>query len=215
MTFCADSSSVERSAHQSRDGGSIPTSALHFKAGSIRDFDSLVLRHYLGRRPSVVRFCAGAYAAGQLLGFISFGEPPRETCKRYGGRVFELSRLFLDDACGPNSETRFIGWAMREVRRLFPQVVGVVSYADPSAGHKGTIYKASNFKSDGRTDDERKSPRCDYYGVTDGKKYSRRSHVLEGTQIERRPRVSKHRYFYRFSLPQPAQPVAQQEAKTV
>ena len=75
----------------------------------------------------------------------------------------------------------------------------LLSYADPSAGHAGTIYKAANWKQDGRTDDERKSPRCDYYDARTGKKYGRRGNMPADAVIERRPRVSKWRFVYPLS----------------
>lgn len=71
-----------------------------------------------------------------------------------------------------------------------------MSYADPSVGHMGTVYKAANWIPDGRTDDERKTPRFDYADAATGKKYSRRGHVPEGVIIKRVPRVSKHRFYY-------------------
>jgi hypothetical protein len=71
-----------------------------------------------------------------------------------------------------------------------------VSYADPSVGHVGTVYKASNWMADGRTDDERKSPRCDYVDANTGKKYSRKSHIPAGAKVQRVPRVSKFRFVY-------------------
>ena len=61
----------------------------------------------------------------------------------------------------------------------------IVSYADPSAGHRGTIYQAANWKADGRTDDERKSPRCDYYDDRTGQKYGRRGNMPADAVIAR------------------------------
>jgi hypothetical protein len=78
-------------------------------------------------------------------------------------------------------------------QRHRPEVAALVSYADPSAGHAGTIYKAANWTADGRTDQERKTPRFDYADAATGKRYSRRGHVPEGVVIQRVPRVSKHR----------------------
>jgi hypothetical protein len=86
--------------------------------------------------------------------------------------------------------------AIKWVKSTFPNVDLLVSYADPSVGHKGTIYKAANWAQDGRTDQERKTPRFDY-GVG-SKVYSRRSHVPEGAEIMRIPRVSKFRFIYRL-----------------
>jgi len=98
-----------------------------------------------------------------------------------------------------NTESWFIGKAIKWVRRYHPEVGALVSYADPSVGHAGTIYLASNWVSDGATDDERKTPRADYIDESTGRKYSRRSHVPHAATLVRTPRVSKHRYVYRLS----------------
>jgi tRNAHis guanylyltransferase len=82
------------------------------------------------------------------------------------------------------------------IRKERPDVKYLVSYADPSVGHRGQIYKAANWKSDGLTDDERKSPRFDYACADTGKKYSRRGHVPDHVTIKRVPRISKHRFVY-------------------
>jgi len=80
-----------------------------------------------------------------------------------------------------------------------PAVKVLVSYADPSAGHAGVIYRAANWTPDGRTDDERKTPRADYADAVTGKLYSRRGHVPAGVTIKRVARVSKHRFVYRLA----------------
>lgn len=119
--------------------------------------------------------------------------------KRYGGVTWELARLWIDDSVPANAETFLIARAVRFIRRNRPDVKALVSYADPSAEHSGTIYKAANWIADGRTDDERKTPRFDYADAATGKRYSRRGHVPEGVEIQRIARVSKFRFFYRLS----------------
>ncbi len=129
------------------------------------------------------------------VGVIVFALPPRETCKRYGVSVcWELARLFIEDSEPKNTETWFVSRAIRWVKVTRSEVECLVSYADPSVGHSGVIYRAGNWIADGRTDQERKSPRCDY--EADGKRYSRRGHIPEGLVITRVPRVSKFRFVY-------------------
>jgi len=93
------------------------------------------------------------------VGCIVYSAPPREADKRYGGKTWELARLYLLDSIPSNAETWLIGRSVRYIKRHRKEVEFLLSYADPSAGHRGTIYRAANWKSDGRTDDERKSPR--------------------------------------------------------
>lgn len=159
----------------------------------------MIQRHYIGRWPGVCMLVLALKRAGIAIGVIVFALPPRETMKRYGGETWELARLWLDDSVPHNAETYLIGRAVRYIRQHHKQVKALVSYADPSAGHTGTIYKAANWQPDGRTDQERKTPRFDYADGATGKRYSRRGHVPEGTAIVRIPRVSKNRFVYRMS----------------
>ncbi len=158
----------------------------------------MIRRHYLGRWPGVCVLNLLMLRDDQPLGLIVFALPPRETSKRYGAAVWELARLWIDDSVPANAETWLIAAATRWIKQR--KLVDVlVSYADPSAGHGGTIYRAANWIADGRTDDDRKTPRFDYACAETGKKYSRRGHVPEGVTIERVPRVSKHRFLYRLA----------------
>lgn len=161
----------------------------------------MIRRHYIGKWPGVCVLTLGLRREGALLGVIVFALPPRETMKRYGVETWELARLWIEDSVPKNGETYVIGRAVRYIRRHRPEVGALVSYADPSAGHAGTIYKAANWEIDGRTDQERRTPRFDYGDALTGKRYSRRSHVPADAVIQRIPRVSKHRFFYRLKEP--------------
>jgi hypothetical protein len=160
--------------------------------------DHLVRRHYLHRWPGVV-VCTLALINLQprAIGCIVFALPPRETMKRYGVPLcWELARLFIEDETPRNAETWFMCRAIHWVRKNRPDVGCLVSYADPSVGHRGIIYQAGNWIPDGRTDEERKTPRFDYEDPITGKHFSRRSHVPDGVVPKRVARISKFRYVY-------------------
>lgn len=153
--------------------------------------------HYLGKWPGVcVLILKLEHALFGCIGVIVFALPPRETDIRYNCKTWELARLWLLDAVPKNAETYFIGQAVKYIRANHQEVGMLVSYADPSVGHQGTIYKAANWKADGRTDEGRKTPRFDYADAKTGKRYSRKGHVPTGTEIVRVPRVSKWRFTY-------------------
>jgi len=167
------------------------------------DVDAMIRRHYIGRWPGVCVLILGMRRGAKLVGVIVYALPPRETSKRYNGETWELARLWIEDAVPRNAETWLIGASIRYIKRHHPAVDVLVSYADPSVGHSGTIYRASNWASDGRTDQERKTPRFDYADAVTGKKYSRRGHVPDGVTIVRVPRVSKYRFVYRIRASRP------------
>lgn len=162
------------------------------------EVNQCVEQHYLGKWPGVCVLVLAVKHGDETIGVIIYALPPRETSKRYGAETWELARLWLKDAVPKNAETWVIAKSIKHIQKHFPSVGVLVSYADPSVGHSGTIYKASNWVSDGHTDGERKTPRFDYADAVTGKKYSRRGHVPKGTAIVRVPRVSKHRFIYRL-----------------
>lgn len=208
MSICGTSSVVERPSDQMEDEGSIPIAPLHFDASWRKtcqvdvvqrsDIDSFIKTHYIGRWPGVCVLVLGLKHNGKLRGGIVFALPPRETAKRYGGVTWELARLWIEDKAPSNAESWLISQAIRHIRKHRPEVHMLVSYADPSVGHRGQVYKAANWIADGRTDDDRKTPRFDYVDLNTGKKYSRRGHVPIDADIDRVPRISKHRFIFRL-----------------
>jgi hypothetical protein len=163
---------------------------------SVSDLAEFIRSHYLGKRPAIALLSLAMLCDDEPVGCIVFSAPPREIEKRYGGTTWELSRLYLLDHVPRNAESWLISKACRWILVNRRDVQYLVSYADPSAGHRGTIYEAANWTNDGRTDEGRKTPRCDYYDARTGKKYGRRGNMPEDAIVERRPRVSKRRFVY-------------------
>lgn len=157
---------------------------------------NMIGMHYLHKWPGVPTCVLGMWDGILLVGLCVFALPPRETSVRYGGETWELARLWIKDEVPRNAETWLIAQAIKHIKRIHTEVKMLVSYADPSAGHSGTIYRAGNWTQDGRTDEGRKTPRIDY--ICWGRKYSRRAHVPEGAPMQRVPRVSKYRFTYRL-----------------
>lgn len=157
------------------------------------------MAHYLMKRPGVITLCLQMFSWNKPVGMVIFSMPPRETAKRYGGPTWELARLFIADEVPCNAESWLISAAVNYIRHVHrKQVKYLVSYADPSAKHTGTVYKAANWKADGRTDEGRKTPRCDYVDLQTGKRYSRAAHIPEGVAVQRVPRVSKYRFYIKI-----------------
>lgn len=147
--------------------------------------------HYLHRMPGVVPCAMAVEVDGWVKGALVWALPPMETAKRYGGVTWELARLWLADELPFNSESWVIGRAIKHVRREHPEIKFLVSYADPAAGHRGTIYMATNWRYEGLTDAERKTPRFDY--VANGRRIGRASHGV-GMLVEKVRRQPKHRF---------------------
>ena len=78
--------------------------------------------------------------------------PP--SARRSATRPCSNAGPFLDGGRGPNNESRVLGLILRALRREGTYKL-LVSFADPSAGHVGTIYQASGWTYLGTTDPER------------------------------------------------------------
>ena len=160
----------------------------------VAQIDEFIEMHYLSKRPAIVMLAFAMLCDEQPVGCAVFSSPPKETNARYGCETWELARLFILDGIPKNAETWLIGKCVKYIKKNYQHIGALVSYADPSFGHAGTIYKAANWIADGRTDDERKSPRCDYIDARSGKKYGRRGNMPSDAIIVRVPRASKWRY---------------------
>ena len=69
---------------------------------------------------------------------------PLVTGTRWNGFI-ELNRMAFADWMPRNGESRCIGWAMRWIRKMYPHIKWVVSFADGTQCGDGTIYRASGF----------------------------------------------------------------------
>lgn len=83
-----------------------------------------------------------------LVGVAIFGLPVSR--HQNDGSTLELRRFCLIDETPKNSESFFLGMCLRKLK-LINKYTKIVSFADPNYGHEGIIYKATNFKYDGRS----------------------------------------------------------------
>ena len=195
MSFGGDSSTVELPLFQGEDGGAIPTSPLQLLFRQITGHTSNLVAiesHYAHRAVSV-SWAFGAYFKNILLGVISFGKPASQNVcsgvcgKNNSNRVYELNRLWMSDKCPKNSESRFIGWALRQLKNINPPLI-LVSYADTEQGHSGLVYRATNWVYTGLSD-KRNCGDVSLPGL-----HSRHAKKFEGAT--RVPRSRKHRFVY-------------------
>jgi hypothetical protein len=85
-----------------------------------------------------------------LVGVLAFATPSSEAvCAsvfgvEYKRAVTELHRLVLLDEVPHNAESFFISRALRLLRQDRPNYAAVLSFADTTQGHVGTVYQATN-----------------------------------------------------------------------
>ena len=108
-------------------------------------------QHYSGKVVQNSQLHLGAFLNGKLEGAMQFGPGINKRGQinlvegtSWNGFI-ELNRMAFSDKLPRNSESRCIGYAMRLLKKHYPQLEWVVSFADGTQCGDGTIYRASGF----------------------------------------------------------------------
>ena len=92
----------------------------------------------------------GLYDMDRLIGVCAFATPSSEAVRasvfgpEHKDAVTELHRLVILDETPTNTESWFISRSLRWVSEYRPKLRAVISFADETEGHRGTIYQATN-----------------------------------------------------------------------
>jgi mannose-6-phosphate isomerase-like protein (cupin superfamily) len=137
---------------QNAGRGSNPTTALHFLILKPMLFKIakaiLTKHHYLHSFPGGTKLAFGIFLNQSLLGAMTFGSGPALAYSLVQDATPDdclvLTRLWLDDSLPRNSESRIIAIALGYLKK-YTQIKFIISYADPSVGHIGMIYKAGGW----------------------------------------------------------------------
>ena len=114
--------------------------------------DLIVKRyHYSGKVTQNSQLNFGIFLKDNLLGAAQFG--PSIDKRRMGQSLgigmnesIELNRLAISDKLGKNAESRVLGICLRMIKKQYPHIRCVVSFADACQCGDGTIYRAANFR---------------------------------------------------------------------
>ena len=189
--------------------GSNPATALHglrlMPISHVEAKNLIVPNHYLHSLPGGTKLSLGIFLNARLLGALTLGVGPYLGYKIINGAypddVVTLTRLWLSDELPRNSESKVLVMALRSLKRD-TSLKFVLAYSDPSAGHFGTIYQASNWLYTGL------SSATPLYDIGDGILHHSRSlaHSLgshsvryltsQGIDVKTVPQSAKHRYVY-------------------
>ncbi|PVV82559.1 DNA methyltransferase [Dehalogenimonas alkenigignens] len=204
---------VSTVSSQGTGRGSIPTAALQLLVVKPVPFVAakalLVKHHYLHSMPGGTRLAFGVLKDDRLLGALTFGAGPANAYRLVANAApddcLTLSRLWLSDELPANSESRVMGIALSALKK-HTDFKFIVSYADPSQGHLGTIYQATGWTYTGL------SEAMPMFDLGDGRvRHSRSlSHSLgshsiryfeeQGLEVKVVPQSRKHRYIYFLDL---------------
>jgi len=119
---------------------------------SASDANRIIKRlHYSGKVVNNSQVHLGVFLDGKCGGALQFG-PCLDKRKLMGlvegtkwNEFIELNRMALADWLPRNSESRVIAVAMRLLKKNYPWLKWVVSFADGCQCGDGTIYRASGF----------------------------------------------------------------------
>lgn len=107
--------------------------------------------HYSGKVVQNSQLHFGVFLDGKCGGAMSFG-PSLDKRKMLGivegtswNGFLELNRMAFADWLPRNSESRAIAVSMRLIRKAYPHIEWIVSFADGTQCGDGTIYRASGF----------------------------------------------------------------------
>jgi hypothetical protein len=119
---------------------------------SAKDANRIVRQlHYSGKVDTRSQLHLGVFLDGKCGGAMQFGPSVNKHASRNLFRDcgwnewIELHRMAFADWLPRNGESRAIGYAIRWIRKQYPHISFVVSYADGAQCGDGTIYRASGF----------------------------------------------------------------------
>lgn len=119
---------------------------------SAKDAANLVKRiHYSGSTAATSSLHLGVFLNGRLEGAMQFGAPidkrkvlPLVENTPWNG-FLELNRMAFSENLPRNSESRALAIAFRLIKKHYPHIQWVLSFADGAQCGDGTIYRASGF----------------------------------------------------------------------
>lgn len=111
----------------------------------------VVLNHYSKKFYNATYIHLGVFKDGEISGVLQFGYAMNPASA--GSVVFdtemdeylELNRMWLDDDCPKNSESKALSYAVKFIKRKYPKIKLVQSFADERCGGFGIVYQACSF----------------------------------------------------------------------
>ena len=151
---CGDGVMETQLTFQLDEGGSIPTSPLQSFL-SVEKIDTklgkeFVRKYHYSHGIHNGPMCYGLWDNKELIGVLALATPCSENvCASVFGldmkrSVTELHRLVLLDEAPKNTESWFISRVLRLFKKDRPNYSAILSFADATQGHVGTIYQATN-----------------------------------------------------------------------
>ena len=131
-------------------GFSCPEKHIEIRECDKRQADMVIVPHHYSHKVTK-NSCLSMLVLfhNKIRGALQIGYGIRPKIKMRGqidsNTTREFDRMWLSDEMPKYSETIVLSLFHRYLRMAHPEVKQLISYADTSAGNKGTIYKAANY----------------------------------------------------------------------
>lgn len=112
----------------------------------------IVSNHYSKKYYSASYIHLGVFIDACLVGVLQYGYAMNPTSQNgvvsetEPDEYLELNRMWLDDVAPKNSESRAISYSIKYIKRKFPKIKWIQSFADERCGKYGIVYQAANFQ---------------------------------------------------------------------
>lgn len=102
--------------------------------------------------PTITKHCLGVYIEDILEGVITlgYGTRPKHTIKKLFPSLdtpdyYEIGRMCINNEYKTNTESQMLSKTMKYVKKNFPNIKLIFTWANGLLGKIGTVYQASNF----------------------------------------------------------------------
>ena len=111
----------------------------------------IVKNHYSHKYYNLSYIHLGLFINGEMLGVLQYGYAlnPASGANIVPGtgnkEYLELNRMWIDDKADKNTESKAISYSIKYIRRAFPKVCFIQSFADERCCCFGIVYQACSF----------------------------------------------------------------------
>lgn len=112
----------------------------------------IVKNHYSGKFYNATYIHLGIFSCGKIKGVLQYGyamNPASQESVVKNTKIdeyLELNRMWLDDELPKNSESRAISYSIKYIKKKYPKIKWIQSFADERCGKFGVVYQAANFE---------------------------------------------------------------------
>lgn len=142
----------------------------------------IVDNHYSKKYYTASYIHLGVFINNKLVGVLQYGyamNPASQGSVVKNTEIdeyLELNRMWLDDIAPRNSESKAISFSIKYIKRKYPKIKWIQSFADERCGKFGIVYQAANFL---------------YYGEHTSTFWTLGDTIYHNSLMTRNPKLSK------------------------